>query len=49
MGFPSEKSLRIRHLQLSDTLLLSSCAKEARMVSISSPSPLMEWMFCSSK
>lgn len=39
----------MRHLQFSETLRLSSCAKEARMESISSPSPLMECMFCSSK
>ena len=29
--------------------LLSSWAKAERMVSISSPSPLMLWIFCSSK
>ena len=40
MGLPSEKSLRTRHLQFSDTLRLSSWAKEARKESISSPSLL---------
>lgn len=39
----------MRHLPFSDVDKLSSRAKEARMVSISSPSPLMEWMFSRSK
>ena len=37
---PSAKSFRIRHLQFSLTDRLSACAKDARMESISSPSPL---------
>ena len=49
VGMPCSNFFRMRHLQFSDTLRLSSCAKEARTVSISSPSPLIVSIFCSSK
>ena len=44
-GMPRSNRFFILHLQLSEMLLLSSCANEARMESISSPSPSMERMF----
>ena len=43
-GMPFSNRFLIPHLQFSERLRLSSCAKDARMVSINSPSPLMELM-----
>ena len=49
LGMPCLNRLIVPHLTFSEMLRLSSCAKEARMESISSPSPLKELMFSFSK
>ena len=46
---PSSNPFRMRHLQLSLTERLSAWAKEARSVSMTSPSASRVLMFCSSK
>ncbi len=46
-GFPSSKFRLARHFWFSLAERLSSCAQEAGMVIISSPSPLKVRMFCS--